>query len=563
MPKSSRSVALFCVISTIGACGPWETKSEPTAPAYDAEAEYRTAAAGVVTGLEEAVQRGQFIQQALGPGLSSRLQVNLFAQLQELADLEQATERLSAADATLRTRASTTALPGALRRAQVIELIGIAITVKGLLSFAKFLKEQNAALDQQRKERDEACNKIDGNTAPGAAVEQCQNAQKKMNDTGQKVIGELGRKVIVQGATQPIQPLTVPGLILKDQAGNALEKGLEVLTSTKECGTAPASETCKLGGARTDAGGRVPTPPGTITISVSGPGGTRAVVDDVVVPADGTVTVTVPRKPLAAPDAGAPSPADAGAAPARDGGPADAGPQDAGGRDAGAADRPSGNHFPATSGSKLVYAASYQSTTDGNSSRHDYAITLTFTSGPDGLHMAEMAEGITVDAVLASQGGFWSLREVRGDGAVLQTYTPALRYLPSGGLVPGQSWTDTVTVKELDPSSGQVDTASVSTTSTLAPSYGTISVPAGDFTGTLALTRDQRWTYQPRNTVDDKGNPVTLSGTRHLVYREVYAPGVGLVSRTEVEDQLLTASGSQGTQQQATHATLDQTLSSR
>jgi hypothetical protein len=471
----------------------------------------------------------------------------------DIAGLEAAIDQLEAASA---------ALPGApatagIRQPLIVEVVTVVVLVKGLRDFAGWLKEKRMAAEAARKKEEDACRDIDSNNpSAGASVDACKAARKELNDIAADVVQETTKKIVVETVLSPVNPATSGGVILKDQAGNTLGSGIDVLTATKACESAPRGPECRLGGTQTRPSGRAPVPPGPLVVSVSGGGRPRVVLDGVEVEPGKTVEVTLAVSPAdaGAGDAGTPAP------DARGPGPDAARAGDATGPGERPADAASGPHFPVVAGARHEHDVSLVSYSDGNKSSTSYVLERTFSRTGTSARVADRVSQDSVEIVLEATAGYWVVRESWTEGQRIAAFTPPWRLAPLDRFTPGQEWKDSSTVTLTDPDTGTTITAQVTITTRIAATPTDVTVPAGRFIGALLLTRDQLWTYQPRSTVDDRGDPVTLSGTRRIVDRETYYPGVGIVQQQTQDDETSRAVTTTGTIESMVNTTTDQRL---
>ena len=115
--------------------------------------------------------------------------------------------------------------------------------------------------------------------------------------TSYRHLTEINSKIASDIIMNPVRPLTVVGLLIKDRVGNALQSNLQVLTATKDCDNEGYdNEGCVLGIDETDVNGQVTVPAGELLIAISGPDVARVTADDVHAPAGQTAELV--REPI-------------------------------------------------------------------------------------------------------------------------------------------------------------------------------------------------------------------------------------------------------------------------
>jgi hypothetical protein len=281
------SRGLACVVATVVACsgcggggGSDGDGSRKTAPRSASEREhlrdYERAAEDLVDTVEEIGRTLLALQSALEVEDDAETDAQLDALPDALDRLEDASDRLQRAEEGLAGNQYGEE-PGVARAS--LGFLPVLVTLAGLASFAEYLRGQSEAMNEQRNRRDDACSAIADNE-PGA-IEACQDARDDMAKTGTEVIERMTEEVVTELVLSPVEPTSVGGLILKEAAGEALQGGMTVLTSTEECGSMPPAEGCRVGIARTGADGETQAPAGVINVSVSGNGRARVELDEV------------------------------------------------------------------------------------------------------------------------------------------------------------------------------------------------------------------------------------------------------------------------------------------
>jgi hypothetical protein len=270
---------VFGVTVCVGAgCGgggnaaPGSGSSADTSQTLD---DYSSAADELVDRMDDVVRGVVDLQTALDAADDDAVDAALDAQPAQLDAVEDVIERLRSAEQDLNDEQFG-------EDPQVVQaqaLLPALAALAGLAAFAKWLREQNAAANEARMRRDAAANGIDANT-PGASDDYTR-AQNDLNNVGADVIRRTTTEVVTQLVLSPVEPTSVGGIVIKELAGQAVQEGMTVLTSTPECKQAPPATGCRIGITRTGASGEARAPSGTLTVSISGDGVARTELEDV------------------------------------------------------------------------------------------------------------------------------------------------------------------------------------------------------------------------------------------------------------------------------------------
>ena len=155
--------------------------------------------------------------------------------------------------------------------------IGVGLTIYGLYSFGSKMKEYSDDMTEDRKERDEAADGVMNNK--DGALEEFEQKKKDMGDTGRKAAEEVITKVASDIILTPVNPSSTTGVVIKHFAGNKLQDGLKVISTTEECKDGYDSPGCKIGVDVTDDEDSAAAPAGKTTVVVTGDDLTRTVVE--------------------------------------------------------------------------------------------------------------------------------------------------------------------------------------------------------------------------------------------------------------------------------------------
>lgn len=162
-----------------------------------------------------------------------------------------------------------------------VTIVGAALIIGGYFTFGKKMKEYGEDLKEGKKEEGEALEDI-GNDLPGAD-EKLEEAKNKTNKAGEDALGEFGSKVTTDMVIQ-VNPTSLPGVVIKHIAGNEVQNGLKVLSTTKACEEQGYdSRGCKIGFDETGDTESVVVP-GPSNIVVGGNDTARVVFEENVAP---------------------------------------------------------------------------------------------------------------------------------------------------------------------------------------------------------------------------------------------------------------------------------------
>jgi hypothetical protein len=250
--------------------------------------DYERAADDLHSSMNAVVQGLGDFETALQVQDDTALDAALAAQPARLAAVEDALERLRAAEEGL-DNAAFGDEPGVVRSA--LGFLPVLAAIAGIAGFVEFLREQNTAADAARARRDQAQDGIDAN-APGA-VEAYQAAQGELNTIGENVIERTTTEIVTELAGMPFEALDTAQIFVTDDDEETAQPGLTVISSTSECGQELPAPGCRIGITQTDASGKATVPSGTIAISVSGNGVSRIEIDDVEVQPDEVIELIV------------------------------------------------------------------------------------------------------------------------------------------------------------------------------------------------------------------------------------------------------------------------------
>ena len=174
----------------------------------------------------------------------------------------------------------------------VAPVIGVGLAIAGLYAYIKALRGHREEAVEELKVRKKAL--VDTSNGVAGAEKRYTDSQKKLVDIGAKTIKTVTKKVVT--VTIPGNPTSTTGVLLKEGAGNAVEKGLDVLSATNECENGDSPD-CKIGVSKTDQAGSAFTPDGDVTIVVGGGDKAREVVKEEISPGSFT-EVTIDPIPI-------------------------------------------------------------------------------------------------------------------------------------------------------------------------------------------------------------------------------------------------------------------------
>ncbi len=159
-------------------------------------------------------------------------------------------------------------------------LIGAGLVISGLYSFARYCRGKSDEMSEARNRRDEAMTD-NMNNVPGAQ-QRYDDSRQEMTDIGADVAMELTTRVTTEMVFSPVNPSSLAGTLLKEDAGNAFRSGLRVVSTTEPCKQGIDSEGCIIGIGETDESGMAEVAGSKeTTIVIGGDDVSRVVIDDV------------------------------------------------------------------------------------------------------------------------------------------------------------------------------------------------------------------------------------------------------------------------------------------
>jgi len=185
---------------------------------------------------------------------------------------------------------------GPTHQIAITTIVGAALVIKGLYSFAQKMKSYSDDASEARRDKESA--EVDiMNNVPGAE-DRRDEAKRDLNDAGTGAAQEFTTKVATDLILSPVNPTSVTGLIIKDAGGNILQDKLKVISSTEECSSNYEDPDCKLGIVETGGTGTpVDVPSGKSSVIVSGEDYSRKVIE-ADLPADTDVDVNLELTPI-------------------------------------------------------------------------------------------------------------------------------------------------------------------------------------------------------------------------------------------------------------------------
>ena len=175
-------------------------------------------------------------------------------------------------------------------------IIGAALVIKGLYTFAQKMRGYSDEATAARKERDSAEDGI--YKGDEGAYAKRDAANKKLNNVGGKASQELVTKVTSDIILAPVKAVSTTAVVIKDAAGNLIQEGLKVISSTKECATSYEDPKCTIGVSTTNDKSPPIVPSGKTTVVVGGGNVSRTVVDEKDFPPGETVEITREEIPV-------------------------------------------------------------------------------------------------------------------------------------------------------------------------------------------------------------------------------------------------------------------------
>ncbi|MFA5628304.1 MAG: hypothetical protein WC965_12640 [Thiohalomonadaceae bacterium] len=165
-------------------------------------------------------------------------------------------------------------------------IIGAGLVVSGLYSFATWLQDKSNEATNKRNESSEELVRI-GQGIPGAEKSYLQK-RGEMRDIGLEVIQKTTTKVTTDMILTPINPASVGGVILKEAAGNLLEEGLRVISTTDSCQVSFEDPNCRIAISETSKSDPAMVVSGNTSIVVAGGDTSRITIPNQHVPPGST-----------------------------------------------------------------------------------------------------------------------------------------------------------------------------------------------------------------------------------------------------------------------------------
>ena len=184
------------------------------------------------------------------------------------------------------------------KRVELLPLIAAGLVIAGLYSFGKAMKGYSDEMSAARVERDKAASGITNNVAGADAA--YTKAKKDMSTAGTAAIKELATKVTTDLILSPVNPTSVSTLIIKEVAGNVLQDGLKVVSTSEQCSSGYSTPGCTIGVSKTDKTNPAIVPSGKTTILVAGNNISRTVIKDKIFLPGKTTEVTRKEIPVTA-----------------------------------------------------------------------------------------------------------------------------------------------------------------------------------------------------------------------------------------------------------------------
>ncbi len=188
-----------------------------------------------------------------------------------------------------------------LKSLLVSTIVGTGLVIYGFYSFGKKMKDLSDEASKARKDMDDAIEDIGNDDTEADGIADYEEAKKDLKDIGYEATEEFTTKVATDLILSPVNPTSTTGVIIKHVAGDELQNGLKVISSTRECEDGYDSPGCKIGIDKTDEDDSAVTPDGDAVIVVSGDDMARNVVEENI-PADTFTRIDI--KPVPIKDAG-------------------------------------------------------------------------------------------------------------------------------------------------------------------------------------------------------------------------------------------------------------------
>ncbi|MDP4028469.1 MAG: hypothetical protein Q8P42_05815 [Gallionella sp.] len=176
-------------------------------------------------------------------------------------------------------------------------IIGAALVIKGLYTYVQNLKGFSKEATAARNKVEAAQDKID-NKGDESAYAERDAANKELSNVPGKVVKEMTTKIVSDVVTGPFKTVSTTAVVIKNAAGDLIQAGLKVISSTKECATSYEDPKCTIGVSTTNDKSPPIVPSGKTTVVVGGGNVSRTVVDEKDFPPGETVEITREEIPV-------------------------------------------------------------------------------------------------------------------------------------------------------------------------------------------------------------------------------------------------------------------------
>jgi len=182
----------------------------------------------------------------------------------------------------------------------IVTILGTALVIKGLYEFGKACKSASKTTSDGRNMKEAATDKINANPNDEKAWDDRIKGNELMRNGAGEVTKELGTKLISDVVTGPFKTVSTTAVVIKEAAGNLIQEGLKVISSTKECATDYKDPKCTIGVSTTDNQYPAIVPSGKTTVVVGGGNVSRTVIEEQDFPPGETVEITREEIPVTA-----------------------------------------------------------------------------------------------------------------------------------------------------------------------------------------------------------------------------------------------------------------------
>lgn len=182
----------------------------------------------------------------------------------------------------------------------IVTILGTALVIGAYYAAAQAFKSASKTTSEGRNMEDAANNKLMHDPKDQNALEERKQGIAKKVKGAEDATKVLGTKLVSDVALGPFKAVSTTAVIIKEAAGNLIQEGLKVISSTKECATDYKDPKCTIGVSTTDNQYPAIVPSGKTTVIVGGGNVSRTVIEEQDFPPGETVEITREEIPVTA-----------------------------------------------------------------------------------------------------------------------------------------------------------------------------------------------------------------------------------------------------------------------